>query len=184
LLPLIRCLFFLIRHFLLTALICQVILAYGYCFSVGNRLLFPESEQSPPPGDFITKPPYHKDIFTLPAAPGPELLVIIGAGTTAARAGSAYLLRCILINISPVSVIPPRPSGHFNLLTMLQNHAFSWLAILTPNSLLLGSSPPLIGPFIPSTFTDRPGTASFNPGTFSPICFSIFLTAFSKSRPI
>jgi len=45
------------------------------------------------------------------------------------------------------------------------------------------SSPSKIEPFIPSTLIDKPEVNSFNPGTFSPILFSIFLTAFSKSPP-
>jgi len=56
---------------------------------------------------------------------------------------------------------------------------FSWFAILAPNFLHLGSSPAVTGPFMPSTLIDKPGVASFNPGIFSLICFSIFFTAFS-----
>ena len=81
-------------------------------FSFHACLLLPEGEQALPPGQAITKTLYHKNMFTLPAAPGLVLLVIVRLGTAATRAGSSYLVCGLFINIFPVSVIPPGTNRH------------------------------------------------------------------------
>ncbi len=77
-----------------------------------SQLILPK--QSLPPG-YIVKPLYREDIFTLPAAPGLELLIIVCFSTTAARAGCPYFPGGFPVQLFPVVIMPTGSTGHLIL---------------------------------------------------------------------
>ena len=78
-------------------------------------MVLASAEQALPPGHGVLKPFYHEGMFTLPAAPDLELLVVIRLGAATAGTGGSYLPRCILVHLLPVIVVPPRSTGHHTL---------------------------------------------------------------------
>ena len=80
------------------------------------------AEYAFPPGHFVNNPLYYEGIFTLATAPDLKTLVVISLRAATTGTGGSYFPRCLLIETSPVSVVPLRSGGHHNLLESIESY--------------------------------------------------------------